>query len=167
MNPAHVIITCEAYVTVSGGRRVPFDSTPARDRYPHLAVALDDLPLVGAFITDPRDNPERRDPDTGKEYIGCAPPLACHVRGPQNDASVKVLWEETWCDKENGTWQAIAGIFRCTFGTQTVDNPDFALGHQLNGDPILLVDILPKGRAFESFTEEEKEKLHGPFTAEK
>ena len=63
-------------------------------------------------------------------------------------------------------WQGIAGIFRCTFGTQTVDNPDFALGHQLNGDPILLVDILPKGRAFESFTEEEKASYTAPYRRE-
>ena len=112
MNPAHVIITCEAYVTVSGGRRVPFESPEARTEYPHLAKALDDLPLVGVWITDPRADPNRRDPATGKEYTGCAPPLACHVRGPQNDASVEVLWQETWYDKENGMWQGIAGIFR-------------------------------------------------------
>ena len=73
MNPAHVILTCEAYVTLPGGRRVPFDSPEARERFPHLAQALDDLPLVGAFVTDPRANPDRRDPKTGREYTGTAP----------------------------------------------------------------------------------------------
>ena len=48
MNLAHVIITCEAYVTVSGGRRVPFESPEARTEYPDLAKALDDLPVSGS-----------------------------------------------------------------------------------------------------------------------
>ena len=92
MNPAHVIITCEAHVTLKGnGRRVPFDSPEARSQYPYLAQALDDLPLVGAFVTDPRADPNRRDPSTGEDYKGTAPPMACHVRGPQGDASVTIL----------------------------------------------------------------------------
>ena len=79
MNTARIIITCEAYVHIPGGRRVPFDSPEARERYLHLREILDDLPLVGVFITDPRDAADRRDPTTGERYAGCAPPLACHV----------------------------------------------------------------------------------------
>ena len=60
-------------------------------------------------------------------------------------------------------WQAIAGIFRSTLGTQTVDTPNFALGHYMNGDPILLADIVPKGKSPDDITEEEKEAYVAPY----
>ena len=159
MNPAHVIVTCEAHVTLKGsGRRVPFDSPEARSQYPYLAEALDDLPLVGAFVTDPRADLHRRDPNTEERYKGTAPAMACQFRGPQGDASVTILWEKTWHDETTGYWQGIAAIYLCKFGTQTVDNPSFPLGHRMDGEPILLADVLPKGCDFAWLSEEDKKK---------
>ena len=45
-------------------------------------------------------------------------------------------------------------------------NLDFALGHYMNGDPILLVDILPKGKDLDEITEEEKEAYVKPYRRE-
>ncbi len=89
--------------------------------------------------------------------------MACHVRGPQNDASVEVLWEQTWFDQENGSWQGIAAIYRCKFGTQTVDNPSFPLGHRMDGEPILLADVLPEGCNFALLSDEDKARYTEPY----
>ena len=108
-----------------------------------MAELLDSLPIVGAFIRDKRDSEHRRDPFTGDDYRGMAPPISVHVRAPQ-DATVELLWTETYCDEQSGMWHALAGIARNDYGRQTMDNPDFPIGHNMNGYPIYAKDVPPE-----------------------